>query len=282
MGTKLEYAINLLDTSTSSNSFTVHFVDDHLDYFSSKRLKDNQRTSVVKFSDSINRMAENHNLDTIRKTMQMHEDIFKQQVMELHRLYSVQKTLMNELKAETRRNKGSSPTSGSDVNGIRFVDQHNSVTKPSLRIQGLTDNPTSRERSGSCSGDTLRVPRGFDLERPAEEDISTGVIVPGSNKMSISSCGSEVELTLSIGGTSSSSSSKKSKGFLAHQSLQLGCFESTTPKEIRELDSSVSFKSDRGEDCSTPTTPMSSSSATIDQEKKQPHWLFRGLSINRT
>lgn len=71
---------------------------------------------------------------------------------------------------------------------------------------------------------------------------------------------SEVELTLSIGVRSNK---KRSKG----QEL----------KETREIDSTASFKNDSG-----PTTPISSSSATFDnQEKKIPHWLF-GLSINRS
>ncbi|KAF5725958.1 hypothetical protein HS088_TW23G00691 [Tripterygium wilfordii] len=282
VGMKLGYAIDRLGTSAGINNFTVHFGDAHLDYFSTKRPKNNQRTSVVEFSDSTGRMAENQNVESIRKTMQMHEDIFKHQVRELHRLYSVQKTLTNELKEETRQNKGSTPTSSSDVNVFRLIDQHNSVTKTNLHFQGLIDKPTSRERSDNCVGDTLRVLRGFDVKRPAEEDVSTRVMVPKSNKMNISSCDSEVELTLSIGGTSSSSSSKKSRDFLAHHSLQLGSFESATPKEIREPDSTSLFKFDRGEDCSTPTTPMSSSSATVDRERKQRHWLFRGLSINRT
>ena len=71
---------------------------------------------------------------------------------------------------------------------------------------------------------------------------------------------SEVELTLSIG--SSCLSKKKSK-------------------KPHQLDLSASFKTDQrsGGDCSDPTTPMSSSSATFDHERKQPHWLFHGLKL---
>jgi hypothetical protein len=118
--------------------------------------------------------------------------------------------------------------------------------------------------------------RGFDLERPAEEDISTGVSAVDENqagpsayatqkrKMSIdgSDEDSEVELTLSIGGSTSKKISKN------YQTL--------------ELDSPASFKSERREDRSTPTIPLSSSRATFDQDRKRPQWLFQSLSINRS
>ena len=165
-----------------------------------------------------------------------------------------------------------------EISHSHSINWQQSATKlnpgASFHIQSLRDDLNSRECSGSCSGDTMRISRGFDLERPAEEDISTGVstidegrssnLLLKSSKMSID-CpdeDSEVELTLSIG----SSLSKKGSN-------------SKSRKDIKELDSSASFKSDRGGECSDTTTPMSSSSATFDQERKQPHWLFHGLKL---
>ncbi|XP_017982466.1 PREDICTED: uncharacterized protein LOC18589323 isoform X4 [Theobroma cacao] len=268
MGTKLECAVNPLATSQNSNScsFTVHFVDD---YFRTRTLKENcQKIGLERSGSCMDRMLERHNMESIRKTMEMHEDTFKHQVRELHRLYSVQKMLMDEqLTAQT-------------TCGYNF------------HVQG---DPSSRERSGSCSGDTMKVARGFDLERPAEEDISAEVSAVDHedqvgrsslmhsriNQMRIegSDEDSEVELTLSIGGSSSKKTPTNSKP----HSQELGCNNSQSiHKETRELHSSASFKSERREDCSGPNTPMSSSSATFDQDRKRPHWLFQGLSINRT
>ncbi|KAJ0090373.1 hypothetical protein Patl1_14225 [Pistacia atlantica] len=159
----------------------------------------------------MDRMLEKHNIDSIKRTMQIHEDIFKHQVQELHRLYSVQKMMMAELKKEIKQ---------------RYIFQ----------VQNIPEDPSTRERSGSSQ-------------------IGNKMSIEGSDEES------EVELTLSIG---VSSNKKRSKG----QELM---------KETREIDSTASFKSDSG-----PNTPMSSSSATFDnQEKKMPHWLF-GLSINRS
>ncbi|KAJ6355453.1 hypothetical protein OIU77_005945 [Salix suchowensis] len=54
----------------------------------------------TKSGSSTDRMPDKHHTDFIKKTMQLHEDIFKQQVRELHRLYSVQKILMEDLEKE--------------------------------------------------------------------------------------------------------------------------------------------------------------------------------------
>ena len=157
---------------------------------------------------------------------------------------------------------------------------------PDLHVQSLREDLCSKERSGSCSGETIKRQRGFDLERPAEEDIFAGArgsdegeAGPSSyiafQSCKISTDGSdkdmEVDLTLSIGG---SQVKKKKKPYL----LPLGFSDSNNGK-TRELNSSISFQSDRVGDCSDPTTPMSSSSVTYDQEGKGPHWLSKGLKL---
>ncbi|XVE71852.1 hypothetical protein DITRI_Ditri10aG0185100 [Diplodiscus trichospermus] len=291
MGTELECAINPLASSQISNScsFIVHFVDD---YFRTRALKENcQRIGLDRFcSISMDKVPEKHNLESIRNTMQMHEDIFKHQVRELHRLYSVQKMLMDELKKEIKQNRYRiAPMTGSDINQSQFTNQPHLTPQTTCGYNfHVHGDPSSRERSGSCSGDTRKIARGFFLERIAGEDIPaeasavederarpSSLMHSRTNQMSIdcSDEDGEVELTLSIGGSSSKKMPKNSKS----HSQEVAC-----NKEIRELDSSASFKSERGEDCSGPNTPMSSSSATFDQERKRPHWLFQGLSINRT
>ncbi|KAJ4830501.1 hypothetical protein Tsubulata_012823 [Turnera subulata] len=292
MGTKLDYAINLLATSQNSSSISVQYLDEQ-PYLQARELNRNhQITRSGKISSLMDRtmMPDKNNPDFIRKTMQMHEDIFKHQVRELHRLYSVQKMLMEELKKEIKQTKQYwNPMTNTNcaqiINGPNPTTTHAASRFSLQNFQALAgDDPSPKERSGSCSGETARTtPRGFDLEMPAEEDISTRVSTmddinqagPSSflphkgNKLmrDESDEDSEVELTLSIGGGSSSTTTGKKKSKNSHS---------------LELDSLPSFKSERAEDCSTPTTPLSSSSATFDQERKRPHWLFQGLSINRT
>lgn len=289
MGTKIEHAVDPLTavSANSNNNCTLQYLVDDWNYLQARKLNKFHKTDN-NFSDSMEKIFEKRNIESIKKTMQIQEEIFKHQVQELHRLYGVQKRLMGEREQESKQS--TRIWSSSEINHSQFINRGNmshatatTAQKNSgyiLHFQNVIDD--AMERSGSCSGETImKMARGgFDLERPATlEDniISTGVSTAideehaagPSNKMSIDHRSSddnedgEVELTLSIG-ASSSNKKKKSKGY-----------------KLGRLDSSASFKSDRGEDSSCPNTPMSSSSATFDQEKKMPHWLF-GLSINRS
>ncbi|KAJ7979433.1 A-kinase anchor protein 9, putative isoform 1 [Quillaja saponaria] len=290
MGTKLEYAVNLLATSPDSNNINVSRVD-VWEHFQNKGLRKNcNKIGVDKLQDPNDRMIDRNSTESIKKTMQMHEDIFKHQVRELHRLYSVQNMLMAQLKKETKQRKFWSPTTCLDISSSNFIDHQNPTKQITsgidIQFRSIKNDPCSRERSGSCSGDTMRMPRGFDLERPAEEGLSIGArtfddgrAVPSSN-IALGSCkmsmdgsdeDSDVELTLSIGG---SQTKKKTK------SRQPQLVSSKSPnRKNRELISSASFKSDRGEECSDPSTPISSSSMTFEQERQRPHWLFQGLRL---
>ena len=150
-----------------------------------------------------------------------------------------------------------------------------------------------KERSGSCSGETLKRKRGFDLERHAERNIFYGGCdeheaglssYTALERCKISSNNDdgydedmEVDLTLSIGGGSQVNNKKNSSSKKPYL-LPLGCSDSPNGK-TRELNSSVSFQSDRVGDFSDPTTPMSSLSVTFDQERKGPHWLSQGLKL---
>ncbi|KAK7329766.1 hypothetical protein VNO77_23945 [Canavalia gladiata] len=280
MGTKIEYSINLLATLVDSNNLAVGGVDVWEHYQNKPK-----RKGINKLGGPMDRMLDRNNIESIKKTMQMHEDIFKHQVRELHRVYSVQKMLMEELKNEIRQEKFWKPVNDIDVSHPHSTEhQHPQTTQIShgsdFHVQSLIEDLGSRERSGSCCGDTIKMQRGFDIERPAKEDIFTvargfdeGEAGPSSHtafhSCKISTGGSneemEVDLTLSIGGSQVKNS-------------QLACSNSTNGK-TRELNSSASIKSDRVGECSDPTTPITSSTITFTQERKGPHWLSQALKL---
>ena len=80
MGTKLQYMINVLATSPNSSRLTEKPMDDW-DYFKNKELKvDFKRNCIDKLHNSMDRILEQNNVETIKKTMLMHEDVFKHQV----------------------------------------------------------------------------------------------------------------------------------------------------------------------------------------------------------
>ncbi|GAV76016.1 hypothetical protein CFOL_v3_19491 [Cephalotus follicularis] len=246
MGTELDYAINLLATSSNSSSFNVLSVDDW----------DYQRIGMDKFHSSMDRMLERHNIESIKKTMQMHEVIFKHQVQELHRLFHVQRVLMDEVTKEINHNQVWNPMSSSGIIHSQFTNVDHSTTQTTcghinFRIRHLRDDPSTRERSGSSFGDNMRMTRGFDLEIPALEGVLTGVSAideyqagPNSLMQFTSSkmgtdASNDVELTLSIGGCLSK---KQSKNYQPHHSQKLGCLDT---EEARELVSSASLKTDK-------------------------------------
>ncbi|KAI9078721.1 hypothetical protein K1719_039308 [Acacia pycnantha] len=276
MGTKIEHSINPLAVAVESNNFSISGVD-VWEYYQKKRLTEINNNKLKKDPISMDRNI----MESIKKTMQMQEDIFKHQVGELHRVYSVQKMLMEELKKENRQKNIWTAMNGLEIsfhshhhNDQQQQQQHQRRTQtsydPNLQVQNLRDDYCSRERSGSCSGngDTIKMPqRGIiDLARPAEEeDDDEGEAGPSCkirNNGDDEEEDMEVDLTLSIGGSSNSQGKKKEKTNLLY--------------------SSASFKSDRGE-CSDPNTPMSSSSVTFDQERKggttTTHWLSQGLRL---
>ncbi|XP_061353064.1 uncharacterized protein LOC133297858 [Gastrolobium bilobum] len=283
MGTKIDYSMNLLASSVDSNKFTVGGVN-VWEHYQNKGLTNNHCSiGVDKLQDPMDRMHDRNNLESIKKTMQMHEDIFKNQVRELHRVYSVQKMLMDELKKETKQKKFWTPMNSLGISHPHFIPQQQQTPQipygPDFHVQSLKEDILcSKERSGSCSGETIKKQRGFDLETHGCDEGEAG---PSSytafQSCKINSDGfdedMEVDLTLSIGGIHVNSNKKK-KCYL----LQSGCSESPNDK-TRDLNSSVSFQSDRVGDCSDPNTPISSSSVTFDQERKGPHWLSQGLKL---
>lgn len=81
MGTKIEHAFDpLTATSTNSNSsFTLPYRVDDWNYLQARKLNKFHKTDN-NFSDSMEKMLQKHNIESIKKTMQIQEEIFKHQV----------------------------------------------------------------------------------------------------------------------------------------------------------------------------------------------------------
>ncbi|KAI3416685.1 uncharacterized protein J3R85_015129 [Psidium guajava] len=281
MGTELQYAINpIAAASPSSHIFSSHCVDEP-DYYQNRELNESIRnTGANKLIDPMDQVAEKHDIESIRTTMQMHEGIFKQQVQELHRLYSVQKMLMSELKKEIQQNRIRSAMRSLETNYVVNWPQQTSQPSSScpFHLQSLSNDPSSNERSSSSCAEAIRRTRGFDLESPAKENSNIDRELPGPSFSPRKNEGTsiegsdeetEVELTLSIGGKRGN---RKSKSHHQHYSKTEAGFSRMNHKEL-VLPSSL--MSDRGDVCSGPTTSIGGSATTSDRERKQPHWLFQ-------
>ncbi|GMP36639.1 hypothetical protein CsSME_00008705 [Camellia sinensis var. sinensis] len=131
-------------------------------------------------------MLNQHNIESIKKTMLIHQDIFQHQVRELHRLYSVQKMLMDEMRNNKIKQEMYWGVPRIDSNCSNYsnllINRHQPTTTTggteynNLHVQRvMTTLPDNPERSSSsCCGETPRIPKGFDLdldlERPAQEE----------------------------------------------------------------------------------------------------------------
>ncbi|PIA40817.1 hypothetical protein AQUCO_02400109v1 [Aquilegia coerulea] len=320
MGTTLQHAVDLLAILPKKHKIYGIHNSDFREVFENHFLQ-NPLTG-----GSMDRRLEQFNQESVRITMLKHEEIFKEQVRELHRLYKVQKMLMTEMrKIEPNLHSPTTPSSRpvrvagkcididnrpgfwttattSETNQIAFTSwNHSSSNQPNVGYNfhplfSMRADPSLQEQSSSCSRDTSKTPKGFDLEQPAEEisnnisaiedSVEPNLLRPSKDIInSNNSCNpsfhidgeGEIELTLSIGlGTSK----KKTKHRKPHTSQELGS-SSSSNYDRRQLESSLSMRSDRGEECSDPTN--STSTATCDRETlQQPPWLFQALSLNRT
>lgn len=157
MGTKLQFASDLLATK----SFII----------------------ASDLSDSMEKEFEQRSIEAVKKTMLKQEETFKQQVMELHRLYSVQRMLMDELKNEINEQRKRLRTT---------------ATTSTQGTVGLGNNfhiQNAKDQHAYAKGN---VGFEFDIIRPG--DLNS---LPGPSRiggaLEEDLCG--VDLTLSIGGS---------------------------------------------------------------------------------
>ncbi|KAI3932622.1 hypothetical protein MKW98_012593 [Papaver atlanticum] len=312
MGKEFEYAVGFLAslkriktcgavTNSSSNS-TKNL---------NKRLLIHKLASADQNQHYMDRLLEQYDKEYVRTTMLKQEEIFKEQVHELHRLYVVQKTLMIEFKMnKSRGHSKNSPSprtpvnpdhqprvwptmTGFETNNCHFTNTNNSGHTFHHLFSARAEPINSQEQSStSFSRDNVKMHKDFDLESPVEEfsrgigrdQIGSSSITSSKEKLKVESLNeqhlytegeSEVELSLSIGlGNSTNNKKKKQENCQSISPIYLH----TNHKYNGKMDSSLSIK-DLGAEDST----SGSSKAAFNQESLQkPPWYFQTLSLNRS
>ncbi|XP_074574876.1 uncharacterized protein LOC141831420 [Curcuma longa] len=219
--------------------------------------------------------VECHGRDSVRNTMLKHEDIFRQQVRELHRLYQVQKMLMTELvnkeaelhslpSTEATKTRIWSSGSTSEITQSSRISNVNQPAACSTRAGGFL----SRELS-FCSRDRSNAhAMGFELDQPAEENTFRGDRNTKQLPETWSDDGAEIDLTLSI---VCSPRNKKDQSVSPCPNAEIGCSDPTgSDIRLRQI------KQEKEEDCGD-------SSSGLDREMvKSPPWLLRALNLNKT
>lgn len=310
MGTKL-HGTHTVFTTLLKNSRHVLTIDlntpDSWASFNNILLKTGTQTDFNYHQESMDRLQNNR--ESVRNIMLKHEEIFRQQVYDLHRLYRVQKMLMAEMRTKgenlpsstivasrgftdtSTRFWGSASTTSETSHSSHVCNTHQSTRHlhseySSIHHYNTRAGLSTRELS-ICS-EPLRAPKGFDLEQPAEEftskevrhaqDQTTNSAKHQKEKMNMESSNlwtddeSDVELTLSIG---CGIGKKRSKHWLSLDN-EISCSK-PTPSDIRPLLLPASVRPERAEECSDHST------SSFDGESLQSSpWLLEALSLNKT
>ncbi|ERN03635.1 hypothetical protein AMTRI_Chr12g235290 [Amborella trichopoda] len=132
------------------------------------------------------RFLENYNKENLKKAMLKHEEIFKEQVSELHRLYRVQKLLMDDLRSKSFQHQPSTDTSAFILSGVSSTKTHGQCF-----WRTKFENDQNLNTTNHHSNDVHTLQRKFDLESPADEDMGEALLRIESEN--------DIELTLSIG-----------------------------------------------------------------------------------
>ncbi|WOK94378.1 hypothetical protein Cni_G03080 [Canna indica] len=116
----------------------------------------------------MDRFLKQYDIELIRNTMMKHEEIFRNQLHELHHLYRIQKMLIAEL-----RSKGLNLQSPANANSSTVTDATtrlwSSTSISETSHNSHVNNMLSLKKLNICSKDPWRVQKTFDLEQPTEE-----------------------------------------------------------------------------------------------------------------
>ncbi|CAD5169883.1 unnamed protein product [Musa acuminata subsp. malaccensis] len=263
MGTKLHQMNNLFTTLQKTN---CNVVNAGLRSSDIGAISDNisLKVSVVgglnQLKASMERQLDCCDTDSLRNTMLKHEEIFKQQVHELHRVYGVQKMLMAEL-GEKQVSLHAVPSEAvvavADARTRIWSSASTSDTSHSSHVSNLHQSAPELNSEYSSLNPWSEHVTGFDLEQPAEEYTCRGATsmdektTKDKEKRSMKGSfswpddGSEIELTLSIGCSSSDKQKKKKK-------------------------------KKRGEECGD------DSSGLDREESRRSPWILRAFNLNKT
>lgn len=267
MGRKLQYSrylfIKLLNRNCDAASVVVLKSQDTWINFKNSFLKVLIGLVLSIIQLSMDKLFEQNNRERVRNTMLRQEEIFKQQVQELHRLHRVQKMLMADLRTKEANfhsvASANIPTAVKDTKSRHWSRTSTSETSHSTYINNRPRSiPYINSEYNSIHQYSVqeypRKQRGFDLVQPVKQDPSISLDCL-KEELADEEC--NVELTLSV---RCSSSKKKSDHWLQPERSSSG----TRQKPV----STIPARPERGEECSE------------REGLQRPPWLFQAMSLN--
>ncbi|ONK69580.1 uncharacterized protein A4U43_C05F24460 [Asparagus officinalis] len=257
MGLKLQPSSNLLTTFLKNNHDVGALIftsqDTKLDLNNRSR-KLVGSTGFDQIPVSMERVLEQNSKERMRNTMMRQEEIFKQQVRELHRLYRVQKMLMADMRTRGTQpllhSTATNPRAVTDSKNKYWSSSSTSETSHSSYISNqYQTTPQLKSKHNSIKH------KGFDLKGPTEEKAAISC-VQSKELWADEEC--DIDLSLSIG----CSSSKKKPNNWIHPE--------PTSERRQLLSSNTGARLERGEECSE------------RESLQRPPWHLQAMSLNRT
>ncbi|KAI3942610.1 hypothetical protein MKX01_028076 [Papaver californicum] len=204
------------------------------------------------------RLLQPYDKECMKMAMLKHEETFKEQVYELHRLYRIQKMLMNNLKTNHQ-------THGYNANYTTY-DEHQ---KPRRKLE-----------------------RPLDLERPAEEYV----MEEGGNNnngMLETEDVNDIELTLGLGPTSFRQQQRKKDDTSLNSDTGPSFSSSSNESSYDQRRNTNNNARKRGDNNREEQQQFSAgnnkwgglmNNCDVDEQlrQKQSPWLFRVMSLNMT
>ncbi|MQM19567.1 hypothetical protein Taro_052573 [Colocasia esculenta] len=208
----------------------------------------------------MDRSMKQYDKEYMKTAILKHEQTFREQVSELHRLYRVQKMLMRDVK----RNSLKRPETYGHPNDGGVDRWHSGNNGSSFRSHGAQERPR----------------RALDLERPAEEYMEDDC----DNTTSELEDENEIELTLATG---SRRRKKEETSLTSESGASFSSSSTESGGENLKLQDWGMFQF-AGMNGSFPGEKKSEKSGEFSVETmrqdalKQPPWLFQCLSLNMT
>lgn len=271
MGLKLKNSCNLLN-GLLKHDYGVFLNSEAIQNELNCQLHSKETCSDLnKICESMDRFSEQCNRESIKNIMLKQEEIFKQQVRELHRLYQVQKMLATELSCDKMK-----------MNSFMAAPKRQFVTDTVNKLQSSrTSSETTHSSHASVRNNTNAIlsSEHTSVQAPmAASHASWGLIgrskpsrrskerilqnpVEGESPESCSNEECNLDLTLRIGGASDQKESTD--------------WKEMTKRSTQLLSSNLN-REESGQECTN------SSSGFGAEGLKRPHWLFQTLSLNRT
>ncbi|KAL9249347.1 hypothetical protein AKJ16_DCAP00845 [Drosera capensis] len=188
METKLQYSV-AFDLLAANRRKFGECTYNCASIMSKKGIEDNRWT--LQLRESMDRTIDRREAEIIRRTMLLHENIFKHQVKELHRLYTTQRKIMEELRAESRiptsQQQDQAHEAGPSIAppDDRFMEACGLDLTLNIGFGGHSTNSATNKNKSIYYAESVNDDNNNDKKSRADQDHQRATSSGGSNSATV-------------------------------------------------------------------------------------------------